>query len=436
VSQETVFNDEISATSAIKGIYAGLTQINGFTSGSNICIASLTGLSSDELHNYLSNSIYAGIEQNNISADDPSIFNIWATAYKTIYDCNSAIEGLQSSKALPPPVKNQLLGEALFIRSYCHFYLVNLFGAIPLITSTNYETNSTTTRTVSDEIYNQIKNDLTQARTLLNEAYQEGTERIRVNKSSATALLARVNLYSKDWEAAESMASVILENTTTYKLADTPTDVFLTSSREAIWQIKLPLSSLKTYTTYEGFFFNIQSDFDLGYYVLSKNLVQAFKSNDLRRENWIGRYISNDDTVYYAKKYKEKYASDPPKENATVLRLAEQFLIRAEARAMQEKLHSAIDDLDAIRKRAGLPLIQNTNPTITKDDLLLAIEQERRTELFTEGGHRWFDLKRTNRATQVLESIKPLWNNSDELYPIPQTELAKNPNLQYQNQGY
>jgi hypothetical protein len=117
-----------------------------------------------------------------------------------------------------------------------------------------------------------------------------------------------------------------------------------------------------------------------------------------------------------------------------VFRLAEQFLIRAEARAHLDKItgaNSAKADLNMIRDRAGLP------PTVasTKEEMLAAILQERRMELFVEWGHRWFDLKRTGKASEVLSVLKPRWDPTDVLYPIPYNELQLNPNMM-QNAGY
>ena len=61
---------------------------------------------------------------------------------------------------------------------------------------------------------------------------------------------------------------------------------------------------------------------------------------------------------------------------------------------------------------------------------------ERRVELFTEGGHRWLDLKRTNQADNVLSQIKSSWDVTDVLFPIPEDEIENNANLLPQNPGY
>jgi len=115
------------------------------------------------------------------------------------------------------------------------------------------------------------------------------------------------------------------------------------------------------------------------------------------------------------------------------LRLGEQYLIRAEARAQQNNISGSQTDLNVIRRRAGL-----TNTTASdQPSLLAAILDERRHERFCEWGHRWLDLKRTNKVTSTFSSIpyKSAYQPYQQLYPIPIYELATNPNLT-QNPGY
>ena len=114
-----------------------------------------------------------------------------------------------------------------------------------------------------------------------------------------------------------------------------------------------------------------------------------------------------------------------------VLRLAEQYLIRAEAKARQNNLAGAAEDLNMIRNRAGLA----NSAAADQESLLLAIAQERRVEPFTENGTRWLDLIRSGKATEVLGALKTNWTANDTLYPIPLNELQKNTHLN-QNAGY
>jgi hypothetical protein len=144
---------------------------------------------------------------------------------------------------------------------------------------------------------------------------------------------------------------------------------------------------------------------------------------------------SNHITYYFPFKYKLNKPEDPQSEYLMVLRLAEQYLIRAEARAQQGDLTGARSDLNVIRHRAGL----NGTNTSTKETLLTAILKERQVELFTEWGHRWLDLKRTGKVNAVMTMVTPqkggVWENFKQWYPIPRQDLRLNPNLT-QNEGY
>lgn len=167
------------------------------------------------------------------------------------------------------------------------------------------------------------------------------------------------------------------------------------------------------------------------------SLVSSFQNNDQRRINWIGARTTATGTYYYPNKYKLT-AATPISEYSMILRLGEQYLIRAEARAHQPGkvtgANSAESDLNFIRNRAGI-----SNTTASNEvTMLAAIEQERRFELFTELGHRWFDLKRTNRANTVLALLKGVdWNTTDQLYPIPQEQIMNDPAMaNQQNPGY
>ncbi|RYG54138.1 MAG: RagB/SusD family nutrient uptake outer membrane protein, partial [Chitinophagaceae bacterium] len=99
------------------------------------------------------------------------------------------------------------------------------------------------------------------------------------------------------------------------------------------------------------------------------------------------------------------------------------------------QLPLAIADLDIIRARAGLTKIASTNPNTSQSDLLDAILKERRSELFTEWGHRWMDLRRFGKLDAVMSAIKPGWKPAAQLLPIPYSEILVNQNLK-QNPGY
>lgn len=422
---KTAFKNNDLATSVILGLYQQMSISSSHASGSEVSIATICGVSSDEFVGYSDN--LRAIFENQITSNNSLSNTTWATSYKIIYDTNAILEGLQSAEGVTPPVKAQLQGEALFVRAFHYFYLVNLFGDVPLHLSTDYKSNSNSTRASVQDVYNQIIKDLVVSEQLLVEDYVT-TERVRPNKATVQALLARTYLYIGDWKNAEKYATYILEKNNIYKLRGL-NEVFLNNSLEAIWQLMPPMGSntaagafliLTTTPT----FVSLKSDF----------VEQAFEPNDLRKTAWTKNIVSNGVIYYYPFKYKIRSSTDIT-EYYMVFRLAEQFLIRSEARAQQDNLNGSIDDLDKIRERAGLPLLKNTNPNIKKIDLLNFISRERRVELFSEWGDRWFDLKRNNNLTIVLAPIKLNWKSDYILFPIPNSEITRNKNIS-QNNGY
>ena len=140
----------------------------------------------------------------------------------------------------------------------------------------------------------------------------------------------------------------------------------------------------------------------------------------------------NGSTYYYPYKYKTNTPGSGMAEFDMVFRLAEQFLIRAEARAWQDNQSGAKADLDEIRRRAGL----NETTANDKQSILNAILQERRVEFCFEYGHRWLDLKRTGTINTILSVEKPAtWRATAALFPIPQNAISTNIKLK-QNDGY
>lgn len=154
------------------------------------------------------------------------------------------------------------------------------------------------------------------------------------------------------------------------------------------------------------------------------SLISAYEAGDERK----AVSIAYDGALAYANKYNDLSKGS---DNIIVLRLAEMYLIRAEAEASLAggNITSVRSDINAIRSRADL------GPTgaDTADELLLAIEQERRVEFAFEG-HRWFDLVRTGRASDVLPNVT---RATQTLFPIPADEILTNNSPEMiQNPGY
>jgi hypothetical protein len=424
LTTSNVFTNDATATSALKGVYEQMSETPSFINGYlTIC----AGLSADELATGI-NPSFIEFYQNSITPANSIVkIQIWSYAYSFIYQSNAIIEGLNKAVGVSDVTKQQLIREAKFIRSICYFYLINLFGDVPLITATNYQINSVSSRTPVSEIYQFIINDLKDSQNLPIDYSVSNGERVRVNQWAATALLARVYLYLNDWVNAEAQSTAIINNRTLYNLSPNLDSVFLKNSREAIWQI-LPVTP--NINTNEGSYFGTTAGIPMFGY-LTNTLIKSFDSADNRKAKWVRLYTVSGQQYYLPYKYKISNASSIS-EYYMVLRLAEQYLIRAEARAQQNNLQGAQTDLNTIRTRAGLPNTIANN----KASLLLAIEHERQIELFAELGHRWLDLKRTNRANTILGAIKgSTWQPRDTLYPIPITEIQNNSNLT-QNPGY
>ena len=144
------------------------------------------------------------------------------------------IYGCENSTGLSTADKNQFIGEALFVRALVHSYLVNLYGDVPYITTTDYEVNRLVTRMPTAEVYTNIIADLQQAIALLPEAYV-APERVRPNRSTASALLARVYLYNGNWAEASNAASAVLNNAE-YVWETDIDKIFLKDCTATIWQ--------------------------------------------------------------------------------------------------------------------------------------------------------------------------------------------------------
>jgi len=432
-----VFANDDAAKLAINGLYAGLygAAFIGYTNR-------YAGFSADELTYYLSTPTFDELQANKISVGNSGTESLWQGFYKTIYTANSIIENVQVASGMSSAYKIQAMGEAKFWRAFSHFYLVNLFGKVPLITATDVNKTALAPRTSVDSVYGQIKADLTDAMNTLPGDYAiAGGQRIRANKWAAAALLARVFLYTGDWANAEAMSTAVIGNSN-YALLTSANiaNVFKKNSTEAILQWLDDQNG----NAFEGIiytqYYSLFGYFD---HLVQPGLVNSFETGDLRKTNWVlTKTYSNSGgsgTFSAPYKYHGNYAA-PKEENYMMLRLAEQYLIRAEARAQQNKISGAQGDINMIRNRAGLA---NTTAA-DKASLLAAIEQERRIELFCEWGHRWLDLKRwpsltspatKTRADDVIGALKTTWASTAVLFPIPQSAIASNPNLE-QNNGY
>lgn len=433
-----VYESDSLAQAALIGVYYKIMEafgpLNGFMSR-------YPGLSADELDRWNTLDQDQPFLLNSIPADDRIIWVTWTNTYSFIYQCNDLVEGLTGTNSITPTLRDQLLGEAYFLRAYNYFYLVNLYGDVPLVLSTDYKENSQIPRTSVAAVYKQMLNDLQEAQDLLTDTYVTTPDfpdvRVRVNRLAVKAFQARLYLYLGEWSKAATAATEVIQSGA-YQLETDLSKTFRYKSREAILQF-MPVAA--AYNTAEGSFFVPLLPTGRPAIILSDSLMKKIDLTDKRR-GWIRTITSG------GKQYNSPYkytlnTSTPREEYNMVLRLAEQYCIRAEAFARLDQLPEAVSDLNTIRSRAGLPDLTNIT---SQSEALAAIEQERRIEFFAEWGHRWFDLKRwparnpahpgEKRINEVMRLCRPdTWKTTAALWPVPGAERIRNPALA-QNDGY
>lgn len=422
-----VFENNTTATAAMKDIYAKMRD-DGLLTGKSVGLSNLLGQYTDELVCYQTGITTAEPFYNNsLTATNGYVQQLWNSTYNQIYAANAVIEGVTASTGLTTSQKNQLVGEALFVRALLHSYLAGVYGGCPYITTTDYEQNSTVHRLTTLAVYNLCIADLEQAAILLPENYI-GSERVRPNQYAAKALLARLYLQTGQWAQASNEASAVLNQTAMYVWEPDLDKVFLKECTSTIWQFS---ASGGYANAQEGalFIFNAGPPPTVA---LSPQLYNSFAVGDQRKNHWIRSITDGTTTWYQPYKYQQNNSSTTTTSYSVMLRLAEQYLIRAEARAMQGDLINAKQDLDFVRTNAGL----GGTAAMTSAEIVAAVIDERRFEFFTELGMRFFDLQRTGKLDATLSTVKPGWNTTDGLWPVPQSELLINPNLAPQNAGY
>ncbi|MCK7553742.1 RagB/SusD family nutrient uptake outer membrane protein [Chitinophaga sedimenti] len=260
-------------------------------------LALLTGSYGDELVNYSTNVTLQQLYTNSLNSVDAQTNRVWTSAYNFIYQANAVIEGVQASSGINEGVKHQLTGEALFLRAYWHFYLTNLYGKIPIVTSTLYKENAVAVRDDKVKVYEQIVKDLLSARLVLGDTYvgndniSLSTERIRPNKFVVDAFLARVYLYMEKYEEAELASTRVINNKSQFDIIDAD-KVFLKNSKESIWQIMTaaPNTNLNT-TEGAGFILTLKpQNSAAGSTAVSPRLLNSFTSADKRKTIWIAKF--------------------------------------------------------------------------------------------------------------------------------------------------
>lgn len=428
VDNQDVYNSDATATAGIVNLYS-----NGGNRDAMLNTSLLSGMAADVLNFSLAQDWILQFQNNSIDPNNNTNANmIWFYTYQQIRAANIAIEDLQKTSNVNTDLKNQLLGEAKFWRGYSFFVLLNFYEGVPLTLSATALDNAEIGRSSLEEVWEQVFQDLTDAKKLVGASYPSN-DRARVNKSAVSALLARAYLYKRDWVNAERESTEVISSGT-YSLSSTE-GTFKRTSAETILQI----FTINGFTQWGVNYVPATSTSGKPNYYLRPGFIDNFEANDARKEDWVAAIGDGD---YYIRKYRVR-AGNAGDEYYIMFRLAEMYLIRAEARANQDKVTGAnggLEDLNMVRDRANIGALNN----LDKAGLLLAVENERKLELFGEWAHRWFDLKRNpsisqaglSRADDVLSVVKgDNWQSTDVLFPIPASQRELNPALT-QNDGY
>lgn len=436
ISEDIAIRDQKSAEAALNGLYSQLQSTDYY--GSNLQI--ISDVTSDISQSVGTWDFYREMDTYVTSAGNLENRNLWSQLYSTVNHANNIIADVPKLDDVSQDVKDQILGEAYLIRGLAFFDLTRTFGGVPGVAGTmgvplptepsrQIDESSFPERTSIEASYAQAQSDLEAAETRL--AGFDSPN--RASEAAAKALLSRYYLYIQDFDLAEQYATEVLDNYS-FELVENFADIFLDeNTSEAIFEL--------AYNTTDGndirFWYFPSSGGgrgDIALHDAYAEMVMA-RSDDER-----GDLIAFDDNVgvYYPTKYQKSGGDD----NIQVIRLAEVYLNRAEARARQQTpdLGGALSDLNEIRNRAGL---QDTTGTGVdeQEEVLEAIELERGIE-FIEEGHRWYDLVRTDRATTVLVNIdrtngEPVSLNDPgrTVFPIPSRDIDANENLT-QNEAY
>jgi hypothetical protein len=418
VVNDVVLNEPKDIAIVQIGLYSTFRDMTN-----NIIIAG--DLTADNLIHLGTFSQYRELGTKNITSANLSVAELWGDIYATIYIANFMLERIPEIPGVTTSVREQALATARFIRGMSYFTGVYTFGDMPLVTTTSIEENANIARTSRAEILAFVEADLLSAHGMLPETAPTPAF---ASQYAVRAALARFYLYAGNWAAAEAHASIVI-NSGKYQLDDDFSTVVLTDfPAESIFEVGYTIAddpaALNT-------LFKSRREI-----VPSNELVVALASNESGDRLFSMEFDINNlkgaDNGWAVARYGTDVEDN---NNIMIFRLAEMYLIRAEARAHQGNtsgVNSAQTDLNVLRTRANAPPVGDASQSV----MIRLVEEERRYELAFEG-HRWFDLVRTGRASTVMPPFNANWRDAYMLWPVPQREIQTNPSLAgNQNPGY
>ncbi len=382
-------------------------------------------------------------------SNDPGITNLWQRCYEGILYANTALKyipGIEMDNA----TKNNLLGQAHFLRGLYYLLLVNNFGRVPLILEPLTVETMEVPREETNVVYDQIISDFEFARTNLVSIQDiRGTNDLgRATAEAAAGYLARTYMWLENWESCAKYAKEVISSGL-YGLEADYAMVFHYSNKnnkESLFEVQyasqVPGAASFDYSCWNSPRGNDRVSCGYGHLMTTQSLIDAYEPGDLRRPATI--FIEGDDffgvpydpslsntgsnPVKWLVPIEEATAGNTP--NRQLMRYAEVLLMYAEAQFHLGEKTEALNAINEIRNRAGLD-----NLDISELDLN-AIYKERRIELAFEG-HRLGDLRRTGMAESLLNAIGKNYQSFHNVFPIPSIEMDANSALAGdQNPGY
>lgn len=422
ISDKDALNTSSDVQAALVGAYADLGDYDFY--GGDIFVESELLANTTEFN---WTGTYQGLTQiynKAIPVDNIFVRDTWLAGYAAINDANNVLSALN---VVDEEQKDRVAGEAEFIRGSAYFDLVRMFArayndgdpsinpGVPVtLTPTKFITDSSRlSRSSVADVYSQVISDLSDAVAKLPES-----NGFYANKAAAAAMLARVYLQKLDYSNAANAANLAIETATNngYELVRNYADEFpappspapVSNTSEDLFAMQVTTSSGAN--AFQDYF----SPLGRGDIQINEEHLALYESGDTR----LGLFYEDGGSIYTGK-FDNLYG------NVHIIRLAEMYLIRAEANFRLGTAVGAtpVEDINVIRARAGIPLY--TEGELTLDDILL----ERRRELAFEG-FRLHDIKRLEGNVGLLP-----WNSPRLILPIPNREIIVNPNL-VQNEGY
>ena len=358
----------------------------------------------------------------------------WLDSYELINVSNNVLAGADLFE--DEAERNQIRGEALFLRAAAHFELVRAYAqpysagnpddlvGVPIITEPTRGVGETTNvgRASVQAVYDQVISDLTTAKDLLPDSNPRGTTGLYANTYTASAMLSRVYLNQGNYAGARDEANRVIESGVyaldltddgLYDLDGVFENVGGTFSPEVVYGIRF--SSQDNGDNSIQIFYGAEENNGRGDININNEHLALYEADDIRADY----FFTDEDAVRRTLKWQNENA------NAPVIRLGEMYLTRAEGNLREGTSvgESPLDDVNTIRARAGLGELS----AVTVDDILA----ERRVELAFEG-QILHDLRRTQQDVAGFP-----FNANRLVYPLPQREVDTNTNPDFtQNPGY